>query len=536
MKNEKILRGSEWRKWDLHVHTPISIFQKYGSDSEETWEKYITDLEQLPETFSVIGINDYLFLDGYKRLLSEQQENNRLQNRLLIPVVEFRIEKFAGVDFGKFKRINLHVIFSNELSLETIQSQFLNTLEQHYFLEKDGTHWERAITRESVSDLGRNIKLTIPENERSKYGSDLFEGFNNLNVKEDDVLKSLNKDCFKDQYLIAIGKTEWGDLKWTDASIATKKSIINRAHIVFTAAKSIEDFNKAKQQLINQKVNDLLLDCSDSHTFSYNHEEKDRIGNCFTWIKADPSFDGLKQILNENDRVFVGEIPHIKEKVQNNRTKYIDRLKIRPILGYDNKYGKWFQDVEIPLNQELVAIIGNKGNGKSAIADIIALCGHCKAQEDFSFLNRKKFRDGKHANNFEGTIVWQDGTEETKNLSDDNTRGEIERVKYLPQGYFERLTNEISSTEAFQKEIENVVFAHLDADKKVGYNSFKELIEDKKRQSDQEILNLSKKIDKYNQDIINLESKLHEDYKTEIRQNIQLKRKRIGSFDRASCS
>lgn len=530
MKYEKTLRGSEWRKWDLHVHTPLSIYQNYGSDSQETWEKYIKDLEQLPEDFSVIGINDYLFLDGYERLLFEQENNNRLQNRLLIPVVEFRIEKFAGIDFRGLKRINLHVIFSNELSLETIQSQFLNTLEQHYSLEKDGALWSRAITRESVSELGRKIKSSVPEQERSKYGSDLYEGFNNLNIKEDDILKSLSKDCFKDQYLIAIGKTEWGELKWTDSSIATKKSIINSADIVFTAAKSIEDFNKAKKQLVKQKVNDLLLDCSDSHTFSYKHEEKDRVGNCFTWIKADPSFDGLKQILNENDRVFVGEIPHIREKVQNNRTKYIDSLKIKPISSYDNKYGKWFQDIEIPLNQELVAIIGNKGSGKSAIADIIALCGHCKAQEDFSFLHKKKFRDGKHANNFEGTIVWQDGIEETKNLSDDNTRGEIERVKYLPQGYFERLTNEVSSTEAFQKEIENVVFAHLDADEKVGYESFKELIEDKKKQSNQEILTLSKKINEYNQDIINLEYKLHEDYKTEIRQNIQLKRKELDAL------
>ena len=37
-------RGSIWRKWDLHIHTPASIVQHYGEDNEETWEKYITDL------------------------------------------------------------------------------------------------------------------------------------------------------------------------------------------------------------------------------------------------------------------------------------------------------------------------------------------------------------------------------------------------------------------------------------------------------------------------------------------------------------
>lgn len=42
-------RGSEWRIWDLHVHTPLSIENNYGcTDNEEGWNEYITALEQLP--------------------------------------------------------------------------------------------------------------------------------------------------------------------------------------------------------------------------------------------------------------------------------------------------------------------------------------------------------------------------------------------------------------------------------------------------------------------------------------------------------
>ena len=57
-------RGSLWRRWDLHVHTPASLYHNYGSGSD-VWERFITALEQLPKDFSVIGINDYLFLDRY---------------------------------------------------------------------------------------------------------------------------------------------------------------------------------------------------------------------------------------------------------------------------------------------------------------------------------------------------------------------------------------------------------------------------------------------------------------------------------------
>ena len=47
-------------------------------------------------------------------------------------------------------------------------------------------------------------------------------------------------------------------------------------------------------------------DCSDAHCFSDNIAIKDRLGNCKTWIKADTTFEGLKQILFEpEDRVRV---------------------------------------------------------------------------------------------------------------------------------------------------------------------------------------------------------------------------------------
>ena len=46
--NIAINRGSEWRKWDLHVHTPLSIEQEYGGNTPENWERFISDLERLP--------------------------------------------------------------------------------------------------------------------------------------------------------------------------------------------------------------------------------------------------------------------------------------------------------------------------------------------------------------------------------------------------------------------------------------------------------------------------------------------------------
>ena len=361
--------GSEWNKWDLHIHTPLSIVQHYGNNTEEVWERYIKDIENLPPEFKVLGINDYLFLDGYERLKKEKEQNGRLRNiNLILPVIEFRIEKFAGVEFGSLKRINLHVIFSDKLDIEIIRSQFLNTLEQSYSIESDSKKWHRVITKDSLIELGQTIIDSAPDEQKQKYQSPLIEGFNNLNIKEDDIFKALDKDCFTGKYLIAIGKTEWDELKWSDSSIATKKDIINKSDIIFTSAKNIEAFNNAKNKLKECGVKDLLLDCSDAHHFS-DSREKDRIGKCYTWIKADTTFEGLKQVIYEPARIHIGENKPQAAiyKIEEIKLNFDDSIK----WGEDNFCFSNFNET-IKFSPYLNCIIGGRGSGKSTLLNLIA--------------------------------------------------------------------------------------------------------------------------------------------------------------------
>jgi hypothetical protein len=124
-------RGSIWRKWDLHIHTPMSIYHNYAD--ADPWERFIQELEQLPAEFKVIGINDYIFLEGYKYLL-DKKRHGRLPNiDLLLPVIELRIDKFGGTS-GHLSKINYHIIFSNEVPPEIIEQQFLNALTRKYII------------------------------------------------------------------------------------------------------------------------------------------------------------------------------------------------------------------------------------------------------------------------------------------------------------------------------------------------------------------------------------------------------------------
>lgn len=419
--------GSIWRKWDLHIHTPESVTKSYGN-SENVWEEYIADLESLPEDFKVLGINDYLFLDGYVRLKNEKENNNRLSNiDLLLPVVEFRIKMFAGVEFRNTKRINLHVIFSNELQVNTIKSQFLQALEQSYAVAPGVSPelWSGSINHESLQDLGKAIKSSVPAEKLPDYGTDLIEGFNNLNLDEEKIFELLKKPYFKDKYLIAIGKTEWDELQWTDGSIAEKKGIINKAHLVFTSAESVEKYIRAQKKLSEQNVNDLLFDCSDAHTFSRNTDVKDRIGNCFNWIKGDTTFEGLRQVVFERfERVRVQY-----ENPQWNYPKpFFSEITIQETEIFGDG-GVRFSAKVLPLNSNLVAIIGGRGTGKSLLLDAIA--------KTFNKI-RKNNRAEKVAiasNDFQIKYRKQDNTELVYKIQDVNSldylhihQGEVKEI------------------------------------------------------------------------------------------------------------
>lgn len=533
----KYNRGSEWRKWDMHVHTPASIVHHYGKNinNDDVWESYIQDIESLPNEIKVLGINDYIFLDGFKKV-KEYKDKGRLRNiDLLLPVIELRLAKFCG--HKEFKRINYHIIFSNEISAEVIEQQFLNALTSKYKLDPDSnqTTWGGVITKENLANLGKKIKESVPPEELSKYGSDLEEGFNNLNLEISCIETALQNasQYFADKYITAIGKTEWDSLNWNDSSIGEKKNIINGANIIFTASESIETFYKSKKKLEEQKVSSFLIDCSDSHHNSWS-TDKDRLGNCFTWIKADPTFEGLKQILNEPDRVFIGETPELLKRIKIAPTKFIKNITIQKKVE-STIDEVWYGDkTSIDINPGLVAIIGNKGSGKSAITDILSICANTHKTE-FSFLSQSKFRNPRpydRSRSFQAKIIWgDDSSTEFISLNNNGSINHPERVKYIPQNYLETLCN-VEDDNKFEDEIKSIIFQHLSDENKYGKDSLDDLINylsGEIKNAEKEIL---VEIQNQNERIIALEEKQRPEYAEKINSALSLKKEELDNLQK----
>lgn len=447
-------KGAEWRKWDLHVHTPYSLVNHFkGATIEQQWEQFITDLESLPEEFKVIGINDYLFIDGYNKVL-EYRKNGRLQNlNTILPVVEFRLKKFAG--HKDFRRVNFHVIFSDELSPDIIQSQFLNGLFGKYQLSpglSSNIKWSGIITLDSLSDLGKAIKNSVSAEQLPKYGTDIEEGFNNLNFDENDILTLLSGSTYlKDRYLTAIGKTEWESLSWNDQSIAEKKDIINKVDFVFISSETADACENAKNKLKEQLVNHLLLDCSDAHYNASVSEQKDRIGKCFTWIKGDPTFHGLKQIKYESATRIL-----IQDEKPEEKTAYnvIDKVKF---IGEDNL--AYFDGKTIDLNPDLNVIIGGKSSGKSLLLYHIAKAvDPAQVTEKMGVVNEKEYELFGKIPSFDFAVKWKDGT--INKLSDDEDT-KNRQITYIPQMYINHLAEQ-KGEKKLAELIESVLYQNVD--------------------------------------------------------------------------
>ena len=170
MSKFKYPRGSEWRKWDLQIHTPFSILNnQFGNpDEETTWDNYVKELftKAIEKNIAVIGITDYFLVDGYEKIkneyLSNEQKLNtlftndeieKIKKILILPNIEFRLNKFVGR-----KSINFHVIFSEEVSINDIKENFLHEIDFVYEGNPQTQDEKWKLKIENLKRLGEKLK------------------------------------------------------------------------------------------------------------------------------------------------------------------------------------------------------------------------------------------------------------------------------------------------------------------------------------------------------------------------------------------
>jgi hypothetical protein len=530
MSNFKYPKGSEWRKWDLQIHTPFSILNNQFGDpnNEETWDNYVKELfkKAIEKNIAVIGITDYFLIDGYEKIKNDYLNNDsklkilftndeieKIKEIYIFPNIEFRLKTFVGEN-----SINFHVLFSDKIPINDIKENFLHEIKFVYEGNPQNQDEMRKLKIENIISLGQKLKR---EHKNFQNEDDVFIGMKNAVIDDSQIQEILknNPSIFKDKFLIALPADEdLCEIDWNSRDHNARKTLIQKSDILISSNQNTRDWALGKKCEKMEKYIDefkSLKPCvwsSDAHSFDKLFEPDLRR---YTWIKADPTYEGLKQILYEpEERVYIGEEP----------PRNIERNKIIKSILISNS-NNWFENRVISLNEGLVSIIGGKGTGKTAILDLIAYatksykCYEKDEDKSKSFLKRafKALKGTKLK------VEWNDGiTEEIEVLDKlEEFIGKEGKVRYLPQDYVDQLCTELGKNE-FEKQIEDVIFQKIPPENKATYSNFKsykdaqlKVINSKKKRIAEQIGVINSQIYQNNELINSKHSKDEEMKKTE---------------------
>jgi ABC-type lipoprotein export system ATPase subunit len=251
---------------------------------------------------------------------------------------------------------------------------------------------------------------------------------------------------------------------------STRQSMERFANVMFTANPAQREFWLGKSDKIDRATLEqrygsrkLCLHGCDAHELAkVAKPDLDR----FCWLRGDPVFSTLKQACIEPEyRSHIGE----NAPGSDSGPRRIQALHVTS--------DGWFSPDEVPVNPGLVAIIGPRGSGKTALADLIA--AGAGLAEPFSSKASFVYRAGDLLHDTVTTVEWSDGETMTQSLSaapGEDLFGLGPPVRYLSQQFVEHLCADDGVSSRLRSEIERVVFNAIPPDRRLGATTFAELV------------------------------------------------------------
>lgn len=445
--------GSIWRRWDLHIHTIDTVKNnQFNCD----WEDYIKKIEDASDDISVIGITDYFRIEGYKTLFGIKNSGRMNNIDLIIPNIEFRLSVAVG---KKNQLLNIHLLVNpnDPDHIEEIESALAQ-----FFFESDEAKYpcnDAGFIKLGKKRLGKGKDDGAYLKEGIEKFCPSFESFREW-YRENKWLRE------NSMIVVANGSNDGiSGIAPTGARSEIRDEILRLSDAIFSGKPNDRDYYLGKgvdsvDDLENRiKGTKPCIHGSDAHKLEELFEPDEQR---YCWIKADPTFEGLKQIIFEpEDRVFVGKTPP--------ESKYHDKTISKIIL---NRSPNWYGLESLEINPGYVAIIGNKGSGKTALADCIAY-----ATEAWEPKNKGSFikKASKEMAGTEIKVEWADKHPTKKTISIKDYKSEDVQIRYLSQEFVENLCSEDRLGEALRDEIEKVVFSHIDETEQLGASNFFEL-------------------------------------------------------------
>ncbi|MEE4224090.1 hypothetical protein V2I93_23480 [Pseudomonas viridiflava] len=332
--------GSVWNKWDLHLHSPLTnLNNNYG---KTTLQEYAQAIKAA--NLSLIGITNYFYFKENELELIRAALKEIDSKTVILGNIELRINQ----PNKEGEWINVHIVFSEKISTKTINDLL-----------------SKFIVTNTTND-GKNIWCS--EESFKTCGVDAGE----IVIEPRSLLKHLEDSLIAGKdFMIAMCPNGYGGFqpdRKEGRSVAMALEIDKFSNIIFGRPRD-RDFFLLTDRFENA-IAKPVFNCSDAHAIA-------QIGEKYTWVKAKPNFQGLRQsIFEPSDRV-------------QQTDDFIERSFIKPYFRKISVQGRIFDESdikfssqEILLNPNMVAIIGGRGTGKSLLLDaVFSRLGNCQGSD-----------------------------------------------------------------------------------------------------------------------------------------------------------
>ncbi|WP_145574859.1 TrlF family AAA-like ATPase [Yersinia mollaretii] len=327
------MKGSEWNKWDLHIHSPMTWMAKTYEGPEDI-SNFVRKLGE--SEIKLIGLTNYFFFAENEIEIVRNEIVKQGLDITVLPNVELRISQ----PNKKGEWINIHLIFSEKVSTEKI-NEALSSL---------------PITTKSAA--GKTVFCTEKSLEQHKKIID------NITVDYEKLLAHMSSQ-FKlySEMIIAVCPNGYGGYRQgtEGRSQEIAEEFDKDGHIILDSSLLENSLKARKYFLMTDRypgaTRKPVFRCSDAHGL-------EKIGTLYTWVKAKPTFEGLRQSLLE---------PEGRLRLEDNwpelRTPKVHFSRIDIGGRIFNGQPISFKELSIPLSADMVAIIGGRGTGKSLMLD-----------------------------------------------------------------------------------------------------------------------------------------------------------------------
>jgi len=438
MTYNKYNRGSKWRKWDLQVQTIldddyVSIAEYWDDLKKENPDKCNLLIEKIgsEDDIKKFDSKDYFFTD------TSVDKKTKLRNysKLFLNFIDIFNEDVGTIcvtdhNYDHDELLDILVNESNNFKVKILPGVEINIQGVHALVVWGKIFYKKNSFSESIKTFLSKVEIN--------------------NKKDNGVLTVCNKSYV--DVISEINKTD-GILIYShcnsDNGLFQERGKTDRTHLAdcfnYQKFNILQTKNKNSADIVRQYILNNLQNLKSKFVITLGSDagslrnilQADESSN-YCWIKADPTFEGLKQIICEpEERLKIQEVkPEEKENYL-----IIDKIKF-----VDDD----FTGEEILINQNLTTVIGGKSTGKSILLRNIAKS--IDPKEVKRRLNEGSLKDYKeNVDGFE--VLWKDGQVNKLNENVDVSK----KIIYIPQSYLNRLVDKEEDRTSIDEIIKNVL-------------------------------------------------------------------------------